>query len=375
MSVSVSHVALSPVVAPTEEITFTQTGWFGGLAVACLAVVSLIGLLLALWLQAAEAVRDGWRFVDGGWLMIATVGSVSGLAAAALAWRANVARQGMVAAVCLTLAMMASLATLAAVAIEAVALGRYPQSIRQPEAMRIGATSAPSPVQLAPTIPAAVEADAVSGGRRFAASCAACHGGTGEGVGGIGPALAATSWLTQRDDQQVLNFLTVGRMPGDPDSVMGRAMPARGGNMSLTDADLADIVAYLRTLAPVDGAEASGPVAATAPRWLRSPPEVPQTSLLAAGQMHPLAPHHIGGVTRSPFDPGDRDLAVLCLATINGVRGLLVIALMLVMAWLLARHGADMPGSAGTTIKCIGAGWLALVVMNLVVLVAQTAMT
>jgi len=43
-------------------------------------------------------------------------------------------------------------------------------------------------------------------------------------------------------------FIAVGRSTTDPDNVTGIAMPPKGGNSSLTDQDLADIVDYLRTL-------------------------------------------------------------------------------------------------------------------------------
>jgi disulfide bond formation protein DsbB len=43
-------------------------------------------------------------------------------------------------------------------------------------------------------------------------------------------------------------FVTKGRDPSDPLSTTGVQMPPRGGNPALTDQDLADIVAYVRTL-------------------------------------------------------------------------------------------------------------------------------
>ena len=45
-----------------------------------------------------------------------------------------------------------------------------------------------------------------------------------------------------------MTFLKTGRAANDPVNVTGYAMPARGGNSSLTDDDLRNVIAYLREL-------------------------------------------------------------------------------------------------------------------------------
>jgi len=77
--------------------------------------------------------------------------------------------------------------------------------------------------------------------------CVACHGAQGQGVGRLGTPLVTSAVLQQADDQ-VVAFLKAGRLPGDPANTTGMLMPPRGGNPKLTDDDLRDITAYLRTL-------------------------------------------------------------------------------------------------------------------------------
>jgi disulfide bond formation protein DsbB len=46
----------------------------------------------------------------------------------------------------------------------------------------------------------------------------------------------------------LVEFLNTGRPAEHPDNESGITMPPKGGNPSLSDDDLADIAAYLRTL-------------------------------------------------------------------------------------------------------------------------------
>ncbi|MEX0655834.1 MAG: cytochrome c oxidase subunit 3 [Phycisphaeraceae bacterium] len=83
-------------------------------------------------------------------------------------------------------------------------------------------------------------------------SCLACHGREGEGVTGAGVPLAGTPFLNERSDAEMVAFIKAGRLPSAEDSKLGQYMPPRGGNPGLRENDLAMIVAYLRTLEPVD---------------------------------------------------------------------------------------------------------------------------
>lgn len=91
---------------------------------------------------------------------------------------------------------------------------------------------------------------ASEGERIFSSVCSACHGSNAEGVTGLGPALSNNAFVQANSDEDLVAFLIVGRAADDPANQSGIAMPARGGNPSLTDSDLLDVTAYLRTLQP-----------------------------------------------------------------------------------------------------------------------------
>jgi mono/diheme cytochrome c family protein len=89
---------------------------------------------------------------------------------------------------------------------------------------------------------------ATAGQRVFATTCIACHGSAGEGVPGLGSDLTTSQLVRDLSDDELIVYLEVGRSADDPLNASGLVMPARGGNMTLTTADLANLVAYLRTI-------------------------------------------------------------------------------------------------------------------------------
>ena len=78
------------------------------------------------------------------------------------------------------------------------------------------------------------------GGERYAATCAACHGRSGEG--GEGPALANSVLLAHASDTYLVETIRRGRA--------GTSMPsfARGDPTypALSDAEIAAVVAFIR---------------------------------------------------------------------------------------------------------------------------------
>lgn len=101
-----------------------------------------------------------------------------------------------------------------------------------------GATSEPSgPV-----------GDAAQGQTLFTGTCTSCHGPDGTGITGLGKDLTTSTWLAEQSDADLVEFLKVGRPASDPLNTTGVDMPPRGGNPALTDQNLADIVAYLRSI-------------------------------------------------------------------------------------------------------------------------------
>lgn len=87
--------------------------------------------------------------------------------------------------------------------------------------------------------------DPIAGAAVYRGTCAGCHGVDLEGVGGLGSALAPSDWVADRSEDEIVDFLLVGREADHPENMQGIAMPPRGGNPSLSDQDLHDVAAYL----------------------------------------------------------------------------------------------------------------------------------
>lgn len=85
-------------------------------------------------------------------------------------------------------------------------------------------------------------------GQELFVTCAACHGPNGEGVEGLGKDMTASEFIASKSDDELVEFIKVGRAPDDPLNTTGVAMLPKGGNPALSDEDLYDIVAFIRTL-------------------------------------------------------------------------------------------------------------------------------
>ncbi|NHZ71569.1 MAG: c-type cytochrome [Aquificales bacterium] len=100
--------------------------------------------------------------------------------------------------------------------------------------------------------PAAEEAVAVGdpthGEELFVATCLACHGEGGVGIEGLGKDMTTSEFIKGLSDAELLAFIKVGRSTTDEANTTGVDMPLKGGNPALTDDDLNDIIAYMRTL-------------------------------------------------------------------------------------------------------------------------------
>jgi disulfide bond formation protein DsbB len=90
--------------------------------------------------------------------------------------------------------------------------------------------------------------DAVAGKATFDTVCIACHGPGGVGVEGLGKPFTTSEFLLTVNDQELLEFIKTGRPISHPDNTTGVDMPPKGGNPALTDDQLIDIIAYIRTL-------------------------------------------------------------------------------------------------------------------------------
>jgi disulfide bond formation protein DsbB len=90
--------------------------------------------------------------------------------------------------------------------------------------------------------------DAAAGEEIYSSTCAACHGADATGIEGLGKNLHNNAFVNGLSDAELVDFINEGRLADHPDNETGVAMPPKGGNPSLDDDDLLDVVAYLRTL-------------------------------------------------------------------------------------------------------------------------------
>lgn len=86
------------------------------------------------------------------------------------------------------------------------------------------------------------------GNTLFHTTCIACHGKAGAGIAGNGKMLAKNEFVKSLDDDALLAFIKQGRSPSDPKNTTGIQMPPKGGNPAMSDDDILDVIAYLRTL-------------------------------------------------------------------------------------------------------------------------------
>lgn len=100
----------------------------------------------------------------------------------------------------------------------------------------------------APATPEGPQGDAAKGKTNFATVCSSCHGPDAKGMPGLGKDLTVSEFVKSQTNAQMVAFLQVGRPATDPANTVGVDMPPRGGNPAFTDQDLADIVAFLRTI-------------------------------------------------------------------------------------------------------------------------------
>ncbi|MBZ0287040.1 MAG: cytochrome c, partial [Anaerolineae bacterium] len=108
-------------------------------------------------------------------------------------------------------------------------------------------TATPQAVAVADS--AALDPQMVSAGEAtYQTICTACHGFNARGIPGLGKTLIGSEFVNSQTDDELHAFLLVGRAVGDPLNTTGVAMPAKGGNPMLTDADMYNVIAYIRSL-------------------------------------------------------------------------------------------------------------------------------
>ena len=126
---------------------------------------------------------------------------------------------------------------------------------RMPELPPLALTVAPSEGDKAAALEAAggdaeLAGYIAKGNALFHTSCVACHGKGGVGIAGNGKALANNAFIQSLDEDGLFEFISKGRSPTDPLNTTGIQMPPKGGNPAMSEDDILDVIAYLRTLQP-----------------------------------------------------------------------------------------------------------------------------
>lgn len=111
-----------------------------------------------------------------------------------------------------------------------------------------GEADSPSESEGSDSQSSSAEGDAVAGESLFQGTCSACHGPDAKGLPALGKDLTTSEFTQNSSDQELLDFVKVGRPVGDPENTQGIDMPPKGGNPALSDEDILNIIAYVRTL-------------------------------------------------------------------------------------------------------------------------------
>lgn len=90
--------------------------------------------------------------------------------------------------------------------------------------------------------------DPSAGEAKFNEVCIACHGPGGTGIEGLGKPFTTSEFVHGSSDEELLTFVKNGRPMSDPANTTGVDMPPKGGNPALTDEQILDIIAYIRSL-------------------------------------------------------------------------------------------------------------------------------
>jgi disulfide bond formation protein DsbB len=117
-------------------------------------------------------------------------------------------------------------------------------------ALLVGCAGAPAtPTNTpAPTLTPTPSGDAAAGETAFMSTCIACHGADAKGITGLGKDLTTSTFVDEKTDEELIAFILAGRPAGDPLNTTGIDMPPKGGNPALTEEDILNIVAYLRSI-------------------------------------------------------------------------------------------------------------------------------
>ncbi len=111
--------------------------------------------------------------------------------------------------------------------------------------LRSRAAHASALVAALPLVAAAAAPDVAKGKKKFEGICVQCHRADAEGMPGMGMDLRTAPLVRAGSVGAIAKFIATGHTPTEKFPL---GMPPDGGE-SLSDADRADIAAYLKTLA------------------------------------------------------------------------------------------------------------------------------
>jgi disulfide bond formation protein DsbB len=89
--------------------------------------------------------------------------------------------------------------------------------------------------------------DPAGGKVSYDTTCIACHADL-KGMTGLGKDLTTSEFVKSKSDGDLVAFILVGRPASDPANTQGVDMPPKGGNPALTEEDILNIVAYVRSM-------------------------------------------------------------------------------------------------------------------------------
>lgn len=93
------------------------------------------------------------------------------------------------------------------------------------------------------------DGDSLARGKaKFRTLCATCHGLLGTGMANLGKDVTRSEFVKGKSDDELLEFIKIGRLPSDPLSEGKSAMPPKGGDPRLTDDQIRDIIKYVRSI-------------------------------------------------------------------------------------------------------------------------------
>lgn len=86
----------------------------------------------------------------------------------------------------------------------------------------------------------------------YVSMCSSCHGPNGEGMDGLGMPFTTSTFIRDSTDKEIVTMVKMGRPIWDAANTTGIDMPSKGGNPAMSDEELNEIIAYIRSISTVD---------------------------------------------------------------------------------------------------------------------------